>query len=193
MIDAVVVLANLMDAQGRLNDESARRAAKAATLFRACGAAVLVTTGWAYRPDSPLPIADAFRQHLIRHHAIPAERIVADPNARDTVGDAYFTKIGLARPRGWKHVMVVTSDYHVARSQEIFNFIYGPGFTIEAVGAEIAKDGASDTIAVAASEQASLDAFRRTFAGITPGDDDAIGERLRRCHPFYNGDIHPRL
>lgn len=186
-VDAVIVLANLMDADGILNDESARRAAKAADLFTQTGATALVTCGWAYRPDSDIVIADAFAAHLIRHHGIDPASIVVEPHSRDTVGDAYFTKANLALPRRWRRLLVVTSDYHAARTGEIFDFIYGDDAEVSVVGADI------DPAARQGDEAASLAAFRATFQGIRRGDTAAILERMRLSHPFYNGQVHPRI
>ena len=50
-VDAVIVLANLMDADGVLNEESQLRAAMAVDVFLAKQARNLVTCGWAYRED----------------------------------------------------------------------------------------------------------------------------------------------
>lgn len=186
--DAIIVLANLMDASGRLNDESAARAAVAATLFRQLSPSVLVTTGWAYRSDSDIRIADAFRDHIACAHGVPFDRIVADPHARDTVGDAYFTNENLIKPRRWKHVSVVTSDYHTARTAEIFQFICGPAIEIAVHGAPARAPANIDE-----TERLSLEAFRKTFEGVASGDSAAILERLRERHPFYNGVVYPRL
>lgn len=187
-VDAVIVLANLMEADGTLNPESAARAAKAAEVFKDVGAGVLVTCGWAYRDDSDLPVADAFRTHIAARHGIPEARIVAERNSRDTVGDAIFTKHQLALPRGWKNILIVTSAYHVGRTRDIFDFIYGDDAQVSVVGVDVAADDA-----VLENEQRSLQAFRRTFDGINRGDTQGVLNRLREAHPFYNGAVYPRM
>ncbi|GAB3459654.1 hypothetical protein GCM10027321_17890 [Massilia terrae] len=185
---AVIVLANLMDENGVLNKESAARAAKAVELFRATGSDFIVTCGWPYRSDSSLPIALAFRDHLLKNYDTPSSAIITETNSRDTVGDAWFTKVNVAVPRGFRSLHVVTSEYHVTRTAEIFNTIYGPGFQITVHGANVTDDAA-----IRENEARSLQAFRDTFKGVTPGDDQAILDRLREQHPFYNGAIYPRI
>ena len=182
---AIIVLAHLMDEHAHLNSESRARMDKAVEAYRNKEASIILTTGWAYRPDVATPIADVMRDYAIDHHNIDPEAVLADPNARDTVGDAVFTKRHFSGPRHWNKLLVVTSSYHVARTQAIFNFIYGGEFTIEVRGAPVAGDHAL-------SEAKSLEAFRNTFDGITSGDDAAIFKTLLKKHPFYNGMTHPK-
>jgi uncharacterized SAM-binding protein YcdF (DUF218 family) len=184
---AIIVLANLMDAQGNLNQESRARMDVAIAAFQAQEAPFIITTGWDYREDSDIPIAEAMRDYATSHD-IPTEAIICDLYARDTVGDAVFTKRNIIQPRGWKRLLVITSDYHTQRAAEIFQFIYGSGYDITVRGATI-----PDSARLAEKEAESLAVFRATFDGIQAGDDPAIWERLKQRHPFYNGNIYPKI
>ena len=44
-----------------------------------------------------------------------------------------------------------------------------------------------------ALEASSLSAFRKTFDKASPGDLASIFYSLRNYHPFYNGEIHPKI
>jgi hypothetical protein len=186
--DAVIVLANLMDADGNLNDETRARVDAAIEVIETGQAPLLVTCGWAYRDDSDIRIADAMRRYAVERRHIDASRVVAETTSRDTVGDAVFTRRNLSATFGGPRILVATSRYHAARTLEIFTFVYGSSFHIDVVGA-----GDPATAAQLASEARSLDAFRATFSGVTRGDTDAIFERLRERHPFYNGDVYPKV
>ena len=83
---------------------------------------------------------------------------------------------------------MVTSNYHVERTREIFDFIYGPDFFINIYGAEVSYD--DSTIA---DELSSIEIFRKTFVGINKGDNRMILERLRESHPFYKGEIYDKI
>src|SRR5579864_3031553 len=133
--DAIVVLANLMDQNGELNVESSARASRAVDAYFEYQAKCIVTCGWAYREDSDLTIADAFRTRILGEHPSLIDKVWVETHSRDTVGDAYFTKVNLAVPRCWKKIVVVTSMYHVPRTSEIFRFVYGPDFRVEVLGA----------------------------------------------------------
>ncbi len=186
--DALIVLANLMDQQGNLNPLSRARMDAAVDAFLAKRAPHIITTGWAYRGDSDIIIAHAMRDYAVHHRGVAPEHILCEPHARDTVGDAVFTKRNLVNAAGWQRLLVVTSDYHAARTREIFAFIYGPGYSISVLGSPDDKgESAVD------DERNSLAAFHTTFANITPGDDAAIYERMLAHHPFYNGILNPKF
>lgn len=186
MYNAVIVLANLMDAGGRPNDVSVARLSLACEFIRNGLAPVLVTCGWNYRIDTDIRIADALADYAMRHFGLGKHQVITEPNSRDTVGEAIFTKRNLFNRYGWRSLLVVTSEYHVARASEIFSFVYGGA--LDFAGAE-----GPDSPALVASEAKSLKAFRATFKGIRAGEDAAIYQRLIVAHPFYNGDVYSSI
>lgn len=188
MIDAVIILSNHMNAEGQLNDESARRASKGVEVFKESNAKVIITCGWAYRNDSSIAIGDAFKHHLVERYEINDEKILVETTSRDTVGDAYFTKINIVDPSQWKRLIVVTSDYHVKRTIEVFNFVYGDRYWISVVGAQTRHDSEKHL-----AENNSLEAFRHTFTGVTKGNDFDILNALKIRHPFYNGKVYSAI
>jgi hypothetical protein len=84
---------------------------------------------------------------------------------------------------------VVTSDYHVARTTEVFRHVFPGPIFINVEGSSTS----SPALACEADEVRSLKAFRETFAGVAPGDLSAIHARLSCCHPFYNGDVYSKI
>lgn len=184
MVDAIIVLANLMDRSGKLNDETTARLTFACDLLKANEAAFLVPCGWAYRDDCDVCIADAMASFATRFLGVSSDRIIAERTSRDTVGDAVFTKRHVVNPRRWMDIVVVTSAYHAERTRQIFSFVYGRPIVVAAAPSP-------DTDALRASEARSSQAFRTTFDGVKAGDDEAIWDRLRARHPFYNGEVYP--
>jgi len=186
--DAVIVLANEMDASGVLNEESSSRLKKAVDIYKSCNASYLVTCGWAYRPDSEIRVGDALRDYAVKYCGVSPRNILVEGLSRDTVGDAFFTKRNLALPYLWRRICVVTSDYHVARTKKIFEFIYGNEYSIFIEGAELTSD-----LSKVENELKSTRAFEKTFMGIESGDDDSIYIRIRGQHPYYNGSIYNKI
>jgi uncharacterized SAM-binding protein YcdF (DUF218 family) len=184
----IVLLANEMDASGKLNPESRARADLAALVFAESGADLIIPCGWDYRPDSDLAISDAIASYLSSDAGISGSKIYSERRSRDTVGDAVFTRKDFDRIGLPQKLSVVTTDYHVPRTREIFNFVYGNSAGVSVLGARSDK-----TPSTKISENASLDAFHKTFAGISPGDFSAIASRMFDEHPFYNGAVHPRF
>lgn len=188
IFDALIVLANQMDELGNLNLESKTRAITAVEIFNSRKISHIVTCGWAYRRDSAVNIADAFKTYMVNDLGVNPNKIISEVNSRDTVGDAFFTKTKIAIPFKWKNIIVVTSNYHLSRTREIFNFIYGPGFSLDFYGAEVAASSLMREY-----EEISLQAFKKTFLGVNSGDDYEILMTLQKLHPFYNGSIFNKI
>ena len=186
--DAIIVLSNLLDEHGELNAESQARLREAVSAFGEGLAPVMLTSGWDYNGAYDQPIALAMRDFAVQELGMAAESILSDPHSRDTVGDAYFTKVNFAVPRGWERVLLVTSQYHLARALRLFQFVYGPDVVVE--GRSAGPEPEAEQIA---KEQASLASFEETFQGVKPGDEAAVLEKLRSVHPYYNGEIYARI
>ena len=184
----VIVLANQMNIDGTLMSESKLRAKKAVEIFKSMRDAYLITCGWAYRDDTDLTIADAFKDYIVNELGVDESKVMIEDHSRDTVGDAIFTKINCIIPNKSSEITVVTSDYHVARTKEIFSFIYGCGFMITVVGAKVPFIKNNYI-----KESESLTAFKKTFVGVKTGDDQEILSRMRAVHPFYNGVIYKEI
>ncbi|MFL0797182.1 MAG: YdcF family protein [Cellvibrionaceae bacterium] len=185
---AIIVLGNLMSKEGVLNVESSLRVDAAVNAFNGNEAPVIVTCGWAYRDDSDINIADAMKAYAISVKCLPEHVVIPETTSRDTVGDAVFTKKYLAEWKDWREILVVTSDYHAERAEEIFRFVYGPDYRVDVRGVAVGSRESHSN-----SENTSKEAFRKTFEGIEAGDSPAIFKRLQESHPFYNGDVYPHI
>jgi len=175
---AVVVLGHQMNSDGEPNEIGLARLAAAAAELRKTPAAILVTSGWAYRDDTKMSLADGMADAAIRLHGIADKDIIRLHDARDTVGDAVF----FARSVDSSSTRVVTSDYHKARTERIFRFVLGEDAQFRVVGT-----GEKIASSIEHNEADSLAAFEATFLGIDPGDLDAIYRRMKSSHPYYNG------
>jgi vancomycin permeability regulator SanA len=169
-----------MDALGNLNKESKSRVRLAAELMSRHSNAILISSGGNNKMGIDTCIGNQIAAYAIQL-GVPSNKIITDTLSQDTVGDALFTKINMVLNKNWKNILVVTSDYHVNRSQVIFDFIYGPQYTIEVVGCttEIQKERAP-------LESKSLNQFTSTFSNIASGDHENILKRLLTDHPYYN-------
>ena len=186
-----VVLANLMSGKGEPNSETMARIDLAAMLESELRSDLIVLCGWAYRTDCPLTIADAMHQYILTQYPELASRLICQGLSRDTVGDAVFTRLYLRAlfvGISCFNLVVITSDYHVGRSQQIFDFIFGPSSSVSVKGVPGFGCPMSE-----AKERRSLAAFRHTFSGSTVGDLDSIYFSLRNRHPFYDGTTYPQI
>ena len=185
----LVVLSHLMSEKGVLGVESLARAKLAIDIFKAGNFRFLVTIGWAYRSDCDIPISDVVRDYITQNSDIDSSSIISLPDARDTVGDAYFC-LQFSQLKNVKELFVVTSDYHVYRTKMIFQKIFDSRLNVEVTGAK--TDLINDSIIIAHEAQ-SVDAFNKTFSNTDFSEISSIYETLSLYHPFYNGEIYPKI
>jgi len=180
-----------MNASGVLNPESKERANLGLEIESRVVSENIITTGWSYRPDSPLSIAEAFWRYMTLKSPELNRKILLQRHSRDTVGDAFFTRLLVEKKKIPKDqvIYLITSDYHCKRAKEIFEFVFPPSYTIYTSGSFTSNVNPS----VEKKEKDSLHAFRRSFLGIKPSDIKGIYGVLRSCHPFYNGDTFAQL
>lgn len=71
----------------------------------------------------PIHESTSLAEYLISQGVEPLS-IFKEVSSHDTVGNAYFAMTIHALPAGWKKMAVVTSDFHMPRTREIFSDIF---------------------------------------------------------------------
>jgi uncharacterized SAM-binding protein YcdF (DUF218 family) len=125
-----------------------------------------LSAGTPHRPP-PLdargyPICEAWpAARYLRAHGIPERRILAETFSYDTIGNAFFTRLVHAEPRGLRRLHVVTSEFHMPRTEAIFRWVFGVtpsgGYELSFEAAENAGISGEALEHRAAKERASLD------------------------------------
>jgi len=93
---------------------------------------VPLSAGTPYRPPPldergfPIFEARAGARYLVDGGVDP-RRILLEESSYDTLGNAYFSLVQHAIPRGFSRVLVITSEFHVARVEAVFRWVYGLG------------------------------------------------------------------
>lgn len=62
----------------------------------------------------------AYARYLLEEHAVPAAHLLKETSSYDTVGNAYFALTMHALPAGWRKLSIITSAFHMPRTQAIF-------------------------------------------------------------------------
>ncbi len=108
------------------------RAAEAAELFRAGWAPQMVASGRMLR--SYASVADLIAKDL-ESHGVPPSAVVRFPHrANDTREEAEALKALIAQ-KGWRRMIVVTSNYHTRRARYIFRRVLPQNVSLEVAGA----------------------------------------------------------
>jgi uncharacterized SAM-binding protein YcdF (DUF218 family) len=108
------------------------RAFHAAGLFRSGVAPVVVASGRMLR--SSAGIAD-FMEHDLESFGIPAASIVKFSHRAANTKQEAEALAGLIASRGWKRILIVTSNYHARRARFIFERVLPPDLGIHVSGA----------------------------------------------------------
>ncbi len=111
---------------------------------------------------------------------IPQESIYLDEEALDTIGNGYFVRKVVDRITGITDLAVVSSCYHMKRSQYIFKRCFGDMFPMDVSHCAAFHRKTID-------EDSSTQMARDFFSGIEDGDIGSIGVRLYSDHLMYNG------
>jgi uncharacterized SAM-binding protein YcdF (DUF218 family) len=58
-------------------------------------------------------------------HGAPSQRILCETCSYDTIGNAYFARVIHIEPRRFRRLLVITSQYHIPRTEAIFRWVFG--------------------------------------------------------------------
>src|SRR5690606_12833417 len=115
---------------------SLTRVARAVELYHAGIATRMILSGRCglTAPEPTVTEAAAMARYA-REHGVPDAALLLEEEARDTLGNAYFTRELFLEPNGWRSIRVVTSDFHLSRAAWVFRKILGPRYDFSFVSA----------------------------------------------------------
>lgn len=135
---------------------------------------VPLSAGTPYRPPPvdergfPIFEARAGAAYLVARGVDPG-RILLEESSYDTLGNAFFSLVLHAIPRGFGRVLVITSEFHMPRVESVFRWVYGLGAPQCAVEFDAVPDAGMDAEALRAraeKERASLAMFESLRARV---------------------------
>jgi uncharacterized SAM-binding protein YcdF (DUF218 family) len=91
---------------------------------------VTLSAGTTHRPPPldtngyPIFESVAAARYLIAA-GVPPGRVLAETHSSDTIGYAFFSRVVHVDPQGMRTLLVITSDFHLARTEFAFNWVYG--------------------------------------------------------------------
>ncbi|CAG9461966.1 unnamed protein product [Pedinophyceae sp. YPF-701] len=200
--DAVIILAGGQLRDGTLPEWVTRRVDRAAELWRERGSVVICSGGGT--PHKP-PILNP--QGFVVHEAVscaqylmergvPASAILREVSSYDTIGNAYFSIVIHALPRGFRRLCVVTSEFHMPRSRAIFEELCrmaapaaapggtaGPGGVFELEYVSVSDDGVFDDEVLRAREEREAKSLRTWREG--GGAIGSLGEFSQWLHETH--------
>jgi uncharacterized SAM-binding protein YcdF (DUF218 family) len=123
--DALIVLSD--------DDFIGSRAAKAADLYHEGRAPIIVASGRMMRPYAGV---GELIQRDLTDRGVPTSAIqIYRHNARDTIDEAQTLR-SLVVQKNWRHVVIVTSNYHTRRARYIFQKVFPLGVQVDVAAAK---------------------------------------------------------
>ena len=107
---------------------------------------ITLSAGTTYKPPPldprgfPVPESIASARYLIARGVAP-DRVLPETVSYDTIGNAYFSRVIHVDPSGLRRLLIVTSAFHVARTEAIFRWVYG---LLPSTGCELDFEAVSD-------------------------------------------------
>ena len=114
------------------------RATEAAQLFRQGVAPLVVASGRRLRPGAGM---SELIEHDLIERGVPKENVLRFPHDADNTREEAVALRRLAKEKGWKSVVVVTSNYHTRRVRYIFQKVFPSGVEVSVASA---RDGDFD-------------------------------------------------
>jgi hypothetical protein len=72
------------------------------------------------------PIFEAIpAAQYLHERGIPKSRILAEACSYDTIGNAFFPRTIHTDPRGLRRLLIVSSEFHMPRTEAIFRWVFG--------------------------------------------------------------------
>lgn len=184
--EAIIVLAGGINRDGTLSLTSQERTDAGIELFKNGDAPIILFSGsWSFMFPNPPDIleSEGMKKYAISK-GVPEENILTELKSKDTLGNAYFCKVDFAKPRDWKKIIIVTSDFHINRTKYLFGKVFGPGFFMDyhAVPTKLSSENLAYSLEM---ERKQLILSKQWLDLIVDGDDKAIAELLFSKHPGY--------
>lgn len=128
--DVIIVLGGGIRRDGSLTAVSRARIERAAALYHEGVAPRLVLTGRCGAFISK-PVSEASAMHTYACAlGVPAGVLLLEEQARNTLGNARFTRELFLVPNGWFSLRIVTSDFHARRAESVFRAALGATYDV---------------------------------------------------------------
>jgi len=172
--DAILVPGGGLHSTGEVQPWVKRRLDRAIERAHECEYFITLSRGTTHRPPplnergEPTLESEAGADYLLRR-GIAETRVLVESWSLDTIGNAYFSRVAHAEPMRMRRLLIITSEFHIARTEAIFNWIYGlPGGDFQLEYDNVENVGLSPDVLAERreKERGSLAELRQIIPGI---------------------------
>ena len=183
--DCILVLGAGITKEGELTQIGRSRVEKAVSSYRSNQSSRLIFSGkYSYRLTfiPPKTEAQAMKEYALAL-GVKLEHIYLEENSMDTLGNAYFSKQILFK-YNWKNILIITSNFHLARTQYIFKKVFGREFNFDIVPS-LTFLPPEELMTHIEQEVQTIDKYKSQIDQINDGDDIAVHAILLQM-PWYS-------
>ncbi|MCF7871550.1 YdcF family protein [Candidatus Woesearchaeota archaeon] len=122
--------------------------------------------------------ANAIKKYLVLN-GLTEDKIILEEQSKDTIGNAYYTKLLIMNLKPIQEICVITSKSHIKRSEYIFKKVFGPSHNLRFVGSE---ENISDVENNYKKETSILKVTKNWLDPIRDGDHKAIYLLIKKLY-----------
>ena len=129
---------------------------------------------------------------VIINEGVNSADVFVETTSFDTIGNAFYSRNDHCSLAGWRRLLVITSEFHLARTKAIFDWVYGAAGAEPSGAYELSYLGTDDTgltAAKVAARKAREDAStRNVVSSLAPGHQklSSVREFLTTRHDLYS-------
>lgn len=112
---------------------------------------------------------------------VSGQNIIKEEWSRDTIGNAYFSKINIIKPNNLKTILVVCSDFHLKRVQFLFQKIFDADYQMDFLTTPTENGRDPEFMRM---EDSVLERQKNFLKNMRDGDDIFLQTRLYK-DPYY--------
>jgi vancomycin permeability regulator SanA len=169
MYDAIIVLGGSYIDANTLPEWVENRLDAAILRNYQCNYIMLMSRGTPHKPPPldeighPIDECQIMANYILKNSLVPTSKLLLDSWSMDTIGNAYAALTMHAIPRNLRKILIITSDFHMPRTQAIFSKVFSL-FPLDIF--DITYLDTPSVLPISDKEQASLVTWRETSANI---------------------------
>lgn len=185
IFDSVIVLACGINEDGSLSSDPKASVDIAADLYETNQTKHIIFSGnLSYKADITPPRSEsdamiAYAQEI----GLPSDSLFQENESKDTLGNAYFTKVQYLIPMRLRKLAVILGPNHsLERVKYIFDKVLGGGYDVTFFEHNANQEGQPER------EKKSLDVLKEWLDRVPNGNHEAVYQIMLAKHPGYSAD-----
>lgn len=184
--DAIVVLGGGISSKGSIPDFVKARIQAAVRISD--GKMPIIFSGkWSFLIDymPPLTESQAMKSYALEHAPSPSASLIhCEEDSMDTIGNACYIKLNFLIPNNWHSIILITSDFHMRRSEYIFHKVLGTDYRL--ISFPVASGFSTPELTIKKHTENKLLRFTKTLLLLVRSGDHERVIKILNKFPGYS-------